>query len=73
MRFIMSKEEKAILKKMLYDYGNEGLLRELIVILGEQADEQSDMGLKEQAHESIELSGMLIKVRSQLKIGRHTH
>lgn len=69
----MLKEEKEILKKMLHDYGNEGLLRELIQICREQADEQSDMGLKDHANESSELADNLIKVRSQLKIGRHTH
>jgi len=66
----MSEEEKKILKQMLYDYGNEGILKELALILREQADEQSDMGFKDKSDESASLANILIHIRSTLKLGR---
>lgn len=52
----MSKEEKENLKQMIYDYGAIDVVESVINILREQADEQSDMGLKDQAIESRELA-----------------
>lgn len=66
----MLEEEKKLLKQMLYDYGNEGMLKELALAIREQADDQSDGGLKDQAKESAELADTLIQVRSSLKMGR---
>lgn len=71
MRLVMSQEDREVLRKMLYDYGNEGVLRVLIVAIRDQADEQSDMGMKEEAKESSELADILLKVRSNLQVGRH--
>jgi hypothetical protein len=69
----MLKEEKDILKQMLHDYGNEGFIKELSLVIKELSNDQSDLSLKEQAIESAELSDMLMSLRYKLKIGRHNH
>lgn len=66
----MEKSDKEILRRMLYDYGNEGMLKELALAIRERADDQSDIGSKDQAKESAELADTLIQVRSSLKMGR---
>jgi hypothetical protein len=48
----MSKEQKDLLKQMIYDYGNSDLMLELSLVYKEMADEQSDMGLKKNAASS---------------------
>lgn len=60
----MHKVDLHELKEIIKEYGARDTLQGLIEVLKEVADDYSDMGLKDQAHEAAELAELLVSVHT---------
>lgn len=62
---ILDKEKVRLLIK---DWGAREVLREFVEALEERADQCSDMGLKEDAHEAAELAELLAGIHTVTEV-----
>jgi hypothetical protein len=55
----MMKEDIKILNKLVGEYGSKEIIRGLIEVLTQQADEMSDLGLKENSAQTANMADVL--------------
>lgn len=64
----MDKEHRYDIKCLINEYGARATLKAFIQTLEECADEYSDMGLKERAHEAAEVAELLAGVNTVTEV-----
>ena len=64
----MEKEHRYDIKCLINEYGARGTLKGFIEALRDCADEYSDMGLKERAHEAAEVAELLASIHTVTEV-----
>jgi hypothetical protein len=55
----MEKEDLYTIRTLVNEYGARATLKGFVLALKEYADEMSDLGLREKAHEAVEVAELL--------------